>query len=170
MGSEVKPSASVGVPPGVTAPLPRPMPQGQYPREYYEPDQPDATGPMPAFPQPQGPLPTPAPMMPMAALPTPVPAGGLACPGCGEALVAGSRFCGECGYRLETRIIACHLCGAPQESDAKFCGECGSRMHDNKPAPAAPANNQALGAYEDYLTRQKPSQAGWVTKLKKILD
>ncbi|HMW89945.1 MAG TPA: UvrD-helicase domain-containing protein [Candidatus Obscuribacter sp.] len=169
MGSEVKPSASVGVPPGVTAPLPQPMPQSQHPREYYEPDQP-AAAPMPAFPQAQAPLPTPVPMMPMAAAPAPAPAGGLACPGCGEALVAGSRFCGECGYRLETRIIACHLCGAPQESDAKFCGECGSKMHDNKPAPAVPENSQALGAYEDYLTGQKPSQAGWVTKLKKILD
>ncbi|MBI5175758.1 MAG: UvrD-helicase domain-containing protein [Candidatus Melainabacteria bacterium] len=169
MGSEVKPSASVGVPPGVTAPLPQPLPQSQHPREYYEPDQP-AAAPMPAFPQAQAPLPTPVPMMPMAAASAPVPAGGLACPGCGEALVAGSRFCGECGYRLETRIIACHLCGAPQESDAKFCGECGSKMHDNKPAPAAPENSQALGAYEDYLTGQKPSQAGWVTKLKKILD
>ncbi|MBN8662305.1 MAG: UvrD-helicase domain-containing protein [Candidatus Obscuribacter phosphatis] len=92
------------------------------------------------------------------------------CPGCAEPLDPGSRFCGECGFRLETKIISCHLCGAPQEGDAKFCGECGSKLHDNKAAPAAPDAGSPLSTYEGYLSGQKPSQAGWVTRLKKIVE
>ena len=92
------------------------------------------------------------------------------CPGCSEPLDPGSRFCGECGFRLETKIISCHLCGAPQEGDAKFCGECGSKLHDNKAAPAAPDAGSPLSTYEGYLSGQKPSQAGWVTRLKKIVE
>ncbi|MBK9622336.1 MAG: UvrD-helicase domain-containing protein [Candidatus Obscuribacter sp.] len=117
---------------------------------------------------PGAPLPVPAP-----AMPTPVLPGSIACPGCQESLAPGSRFCGECGYRLETRIIACHLCGAPLDPDAKFCGECGSKLHDAKAHPSvpdAPVASGAMSTYEDYLSGQKPSQAAWVTKLKKILD
>lgn len=130
------------------------VPQGLYPLE--------------ATASPGAALPVPAPTMPAPVLP-----GSIACPGCQEALAPGSRFCGECGYRLETRIIACHLCGAPLDPDAKFCGECGSKLHDAKAHPAvpdAPVASGALSTYEDYLSGQKPSQAAWVTKLKKILD
>ncbi len=131
------------------------------------------SAPIPAyFPQPQ------------AALSPPV---GTACPGCSEYLEPGSRFCGECGYRLEARISACHLCGAPQEPGAKFCGECGSKAapevvaQENTPGQGEPAQfgaGQAPAAgmteearqYETYLSGQKPTQQAWVTKLKKILD
>lgn len=132
------------------------------------------SAPIPAyFPQPQ---------MAPASLP-----GGTACPGCSEYLEPGSRFCGECGYRLEARISACHLCGAPQEPGAKFCGECGSKAApeavasgntfvQGEPAPSGPGQAQAAGMseearqYETYLSGQKPTQQAWVTKLKKILD
>jgi hypothetical protein len=133
------------------------------------------SAPIPAyFPQPQ-------------AAPVKVPA-GTACPGCAEYLEPGSRFCGECGYRLEARISACHLCGAPQEPGAKFCGECGSKsspevtpqgagQSHSEPAAfdggqAAPtaAMTEEARQYETYLSGQKPTQQAWVTKLKKILD
>ncbi|CAN5471450.1 hypothetical protein BH11CYA1_BH11CYA1_20330 [soil metagenome] len=126
------------------------------------------SAPIPAyFPQPQ-------------AAPVRGPA-GTACPGCSEYLEPGSRFCGECGYRLEARISACHLCGAPQEPGAKFCGECGSKSategHGHaaahgehaQPTPGAPESEEAR-QYEAYLSGQKPTQQAWVTKLKKILD
>ncbi len=101
--------------------------------------------------------------------------GGISCPGCSEYLEPGSRFCGECGYRLEIRITACHLCGAPQEPGAKFCGECGSKTADvaaESPVVAGMSAEEAEQArqYEAYLSGQKPTQQGWVTKLKKILD
>lgn len=103
---------------------------------------------------------------------------GISCPGCSEYLEPGSRFCGECGYRLETRIQACRLCGAPQEPGAKFCGECGSKSssdpHAAQPSPELSAQDAEAAEqsrqYELYLSGQKPSQQGWVTKLKKILD
>jgi len=132
------------------------------------------SAPIPAyFPQPQ-------------AAPARVPS-GTACPGCSEYLEPGSRFCGECGYRLEARISACHLCGAPQEPGAKFCGECGSKAapeviaQGNAPgqgepvqfgAPQVPtaAMTEEARQYESYLSGQKPTQQAWVTKLKKILD
>jgi hypothetical protein len=97
---------------------------------------------------------------------------GISCPGCSEYLEPGSRFCGECGYRLETRIQACHLCGAPQEPGAKFCGECGSKSATEPQASSAQDEEAAEQSrqYELYLSGQKPTQQGWVTKLKKILD
>lgn len=134
---------AIGVPPGVTAPVPSPSFQ-------------------PPFSQA-------VPMQSQISLP-----GQDSCPGCSAPLDAGSRFCGECGFRLESKIISCHLCGAPQEGDAKFCGECGSKLHDNKAHPAVPqmptAQQADLSSYQNYLSGQKPSQAGWVAKLKKLSD
>ncbi|MBX9940849.1 MAG: UvrD-helicase domain-containing protein [Candidatus Obscuribacterales bacterium] len=148
-GGEIKPGGKAGVPPGVTAPIPQPDMPVQY--------QPIA---------PQVPVYNPV-QEPQAAQARPAQE---LCPGCSEPLDPGSRFCGECGFRLETKIISCHLCGAPQEGDAKFCGECGSKLHDNKAAPAAPDAGSPLSTYEGYLSGQKPSQAGWVTRLKKIVE
>ncbi len=79
------------------------------------------------------------------------------CPGCSSPLEAGSQFCGECGYKLQTRIPACHGCGSPLEPSAKFCGECGSRRMD----PAAAQLDADPG---------KPTQRGWVNKLTKFID
>jgi DNA helicase-2/ATP-dependent DNA helicase PcrA len=149
------------------------------PAEFY-PDGVTVPGPMSAQVARQYPGGVPAPLAPMQARraqqPAPVvPTGkpGLICPGCTASLEAGSRFCGECGYRLEVRITACHLCGAPLEPNARFCGECGSQMHDKGPSaqavqPAAVSSEQQQ--YDQYLSGQKPSQQGWVTKLKKLLD
>ncbi|MBS2007449.1 MAG: UvrD-helicase domain-containing protein [Cyanobacteria bacterium SZAS TMP-1] len=161
--------------PGLTSPL------AQDPDEFY-PDGVIVPGPMssqlarqypngvpqPVVPQaPQQRLPQPAPVMPTGAL-------GMVCPGCTTHLEPGSRFCGECGFRLEVRITACHLCGAPLEPNSRFCGECGSQLRDKGPSPAMavpqPAMSEESQRYETYLSGQKPSQQGWVTKLKKLLD
>jgi DNA helicase-2/ATP-dependent DNA helicase PcrA len=156
-------------------------PAFQDPAEFY-PDGVTVPGPMSAQVARQYPGGVPTPLAPMksrqAPQPAPVvPSGlpGLICPGCTSLLEAGSRFCGECGYRLEVRITACHLCGAPLEPNARFCGECGSQMHDKgAPAQAGAAKPAGISIeqqqYETYLSGQKPSQQGWVTKLKKLLD
>lgn len=143
-GGGVNQSPGGGVPPGVTAPVPQPVPVPQMQPVYQAPP-----------------------------VPVQIP-GQIACPGCSEPLEAGSRFCGECGFRLETKIASCHLCGAPQDGEAKFCGECGSKLQDNKAHPGVP-NAQAqpsgeLATYQNYVSGGVPSQAGWVAKLKKITD
>jgi superfamily I DNA/RNA helicase/very-short-patch-repair endonuclease len=74
------------------------------------------------------------------------------CPGCTLPLEPGSRFCGECGYKLQVKIPACHLCGSPLEPAAKFCGECGS-----------PSQSSAVDA-------EKPTQRKWVDQLSKLID
>jgi len=83
------------------------------------------------------------------------------CPGCGTPLEAGSRFCGECGYQLQTRIPACHGCGSPLEPSAKFCGECGSRRVDPSAAELESQQDADAG---------KPTQLGWMNKLTKFMD
>ncbi len=155
-------------PDGVTVPGPM---STQVARQYPGGVPPEPLAPMQARRASQSapqPLHQPAPVVP-SGLP------GLICPGCSSLLEAGSRFCGECGFRLEVRITACHLCGAPLEPNARFCGECGSQMHDKgAKAQASMVQPGAISTeqqqYETYLSGQKPSQQGWVTKLKKLLD
>ena len=92
------------------------------------------------------------------------------CPTCGTMLEVGSRFCGECGHHLSVRIPACHLCGAPMEPAAKFCGECGSQRVDTaKPAVHAPAQPTGAHPAEPHPS-EKPTQQGWVNKLRKLID
>jgi predicted nucleic acid-binding Zn ribbon protein len=155
-------------PDGIAVPGPMSMQLSkQFPDGVPQPDMPAAPR---RSPQPHA--------MPHALPPAPLHAHkpGIACPGCSASLEAGSRFCGECGFRLEVRIIACHLCGAPLEPNSRFCGECGSQLHDKNPGAQAamaaqvPAISEEQQRYETYLSGVKPSQQGWVTKLKKLLD
>ncbi len=48
-----------------------------------------------------------------------------ACPQCGSSVVAGAKFCRQCGASL---TAACASCGAPVAADAKFCRRCGSAV------------------------------------------
>lgn len=49
------------------------------------------------------------------------------CAGCGAALAAGAKFCGECGQpAAKAGPKLCAKCG--HATDAKFCPECGSKM------------------------------------------
>ena len=53
--------------------------------------------------------------------------GGTAslCPKCGTRLLAGAKFCSECGTPVET---LCPKCGAKLLENAKFCPECGEKL------------------------------------------
>ena len=61
---------------------------------------------------------------PQAVQPT-SPAVSGACPQCGAAVPAGSKFCLSCGAKLGGPAV-CPNCGKPLPSGAKFCPECGS--------------------------------------------
>ena len=95
---------------------------------------------------------------PPQALPTSANQAGSDCPGCGEWLEPGSKFCGECGYRVQSKTFNCHLCGAPQEPGAKFCGECGSKFTAN-------ANGAVAGQAES-----RPTQKAWVARMKHLAE
>ena len=52
------------------------------------------------------------------------------CPECGQEILAGSEFCGNCGAPV-TRQQAeplCANCGSPNQPGAEFCAECGARL------------------------------------------
>ncbi|MBQ9657886.1 MAG: SPFH domain-containing protein [Clostridia bacterium] len=51
------------------------------------------------------------------------------CPSCGHEVPAGSKFCGNCGNKLETTAF-CKNCGSKLEPGAKFCGNCGTKRED----------------------------------------
>ena len=58
---------------------------------------------------------------------------GVACPSCGAMNPAGTKFCAECGGKLEVPAPApqtrdCPGCGAPVPMTSKFCGDCGHRF------------------------------------------
>lgn len=60
---------------------------------------------------------------------------GLTCTGCGAVNPPGTRFCSNCGTKLEAPSPApepeaartCSACGAPLADGMKFCGECGAK-------------------------------------------
>ena len=61
----------------------------------------------------------------------------MECPQCRHANPSGTKFCGECGARLQTLCPACKAVNPPGN---KFCGECGQPLGSGAPAPtAAPA-------------------------------
>jgi DNA-directed RNA polymerase subunit RPC12/RpoP len=62
-------------------------------------------------------------------------ADGIACPSCGKANPPGTKFCVECGGKIETPAepptpekIICPACSAELLTGAKFCGECGHKF------------------------------------------
>src|SRR4030095_4597661 len=60
------------------------------------------------------------------------------CPQCRHANPPGTKFCGECGTRLQSLCPACQAANPPTN---KFCSECGQRLAGGSPppAPAPPA-------------------------------
>jgi membrane protease subunit (stomatin/prohibitin family) len=56
------------------------------------------------------------------------------CPKCGAANVGPSKFCNECGAKLEVagQTIPCVKCGAQLKEGAKFCNECGAKQEKPK--------------------------------------
>lgn len=69
----------------------------------------------------------------------------IVCANCGTANRDGSRFCNECGVRLDSPL-RCGACGGPNPAAAKFCSNCGIpiRQDDASSARVHPdADNQA---------------------------
>ena len=53
-------------------------------------------------------------------------AGGKFCNNCGQPLVPGAKFCGECGTKVQTNNV-CGGCGYVFTTEMKFCPECGTK-------------------------------------------
>ncbi len=60
----------------------------------------------------------------------------MKCPQCGHTNPPGTKFCGECGTRLQA---LCPACQAPNPPANKFCSECGHRLVGATPTPAPTA-------------------------------
>src|SRR6202795_5182409 len=58
----------------------------------------------------------------------------MECPQCRHANPPGTKFCGECGTRLQLLCPACQTANPPTN---RFCSECGQRLADTAPTPAA---------------------------------
>ncbi len=75
--------------------------------------------------------------VPLQALP-----GGITCQECGTANAEGTKFCCNCGTKLEIPVpkepesLVCSSCGAANNPGTKFCCECGTKLEI--PAPAEP--------------------------------
>ncbi len=57
----------------------------------------------------------------------------IKCPACKSPNKKGSKFCNNCGGKLEQEKPECPVCGAENPVGAKFCNNCGSPVN---PAPA----------------------------------
>ena len=67
----------------------------------------------------------------------------MECPQCRHANLPGTKFCGECGTRLQS---LCPACQTPNPPTNKFCSECGQRLADAAPASAVAAPPVATSA------------------------
>lgn len=56
----------------------------------------------------------------------------IPCPSCGKSNAAGTKFCGDCGAKMEVAKVPCVKCGAQLREGAKFCSECGSSQEKQK--------------------------------------
>jgi membrane protease subunit (stomatin/prohibitin family) len=58
----------------------------------------------------------------------------IKCPKCGAATSSSSKFCNECGAKIEVVApgVPCVKCGAQLQAGAKFCSECGSSQERQK--------------------------------------
>ena len=50
------------------------------------------------------------------------------CPNCGAEVKEGTKFCPDCGKKIETENLKCPKCGAEVKPGAKFCPECGEKL------------------------------------------
>ena len=56
----------------------------------------------------------------------------IPCPTCNKQNAAGTKFCAECGGKMEIAKVPCVKCGAELREGAKFCSECGSTQEKQK--------------------------------------
>lgn len=68
------------------------------------------------------------------------------CPKCGAANIAESKFCNDCGAKMEvaTATVPCVKCQAALPEGAKFCNQCGAKQE--KPTCPNCQNEVAAGA------------------------
>ena len=68
------------------------------------------------------------------------------CPQCGAANTGASKFCNECGAKMEVaaQTVPCVQCGAGLQAGAKFCNDCGAKQE--KPKCPNCQNEVAAGA------------------------
>lgn len=55
----------------------------------------------------------------------------MSCPSCHAQIKKGSKFCSECGTKVEVvppKSKFCPQCGTPAEEGMKFCAECGTKL------------------------------------------
>jgi class 3 adenylate cyclase/tetratricopeptide (TPR) repeat protein len=74
----------------------------------------------------------------------------MKCSGCGSENPEGSRFCNECGSKLD---LACSQCGTPNPPSSKFCNQCGHNL-TSSPATALPKDlsfDEKLAKIQKYL-------------------
>ena len=57
----------------------------------------------------------------------------MSCPSCGFENPAGTKFCGQCGQRLQA---GCPQCGSENPAGFRFCGECGAALGEDTRSPA----------------------------------
>lgn len=66
---------------------------------------------------------------PAAAAPAVAPSEEIDCPNCGTKMSANSKFCPECGNKIEIKKPSfCIECGEPLVAGAKFCAGCGAKI------------------------------------------
>lgn len=66
---------------------------------------------------------------PVVAAPTEASTGQIACSNCGTMLSANSKFCPECGNKIEIKKTSfCTECGEPITEGSKFCSGCGKKL------------------------------------------
>ncbi len=51
----------------------------------------------------------------------------IVCPKCGQTLAVGTRFCSNCGHKIEKKSF-CPACGAETVAGAIFCSHCGTKL------------------------------------------
>ena len=59
--------------------------------------------------------------------------GTVQCPRCGHENLPGSRFCSQCGNKLE---MTCPVCSVASTPDARFCSNCGNSLTSDPDADA----------------------------------
>jgi len=52
----------------------------------------------------------------------------ITCPNCHATVVAGSKFCPNCGKQIQPATITCPKCGHENAEGAKFCVNCGAAL------------------------------------------
>ena len=94
------------------------------------------------------------------------------CSKCGKPLAPGTKFCTNCGTKVEFAGSHCPKCGSETEAGAKFCVKCGTPLAGGQPAyqPAPGAAPQGQAPYPPrYVSPAAANPAGVVAKLRSYL-